>query len=129
MSQTSSVMRLHLSCRIWIAEMNFDINVLRIFDDYLKELSVVENEPEVKNGIAHFEKQFIGIRKDIDELRHEMHIIKMKLGAYSREKKPLDNKAYQNDNQSDVENRYVTFKKAFNMLRNDFTDFEGKWLQ
>ena len=34
----ASIMTLHLEYRLWIAEMNADINVLRIFDDYLKEL-------------------------------------------------------------------------------------------
>ena len=38
MPATPSVMSLHLQYRLWIAELNFDINVLRIFGDYLARI-------------------------------------------------------------------------------------------
>ncbi len=44
MSDAPSIMSLHLGYRLWIAEMNFDINVLRIFNDYLEELSSKKDE-------------------------------------------------------------------------------------
>ena len=69
-------MSLHLRYRLWIAEMNSDIDVLRIFGDYLKELVSKGDNPEVKNRIDYFQQQFINLRKDIDELRDEMHILK-----------------------------------------------------
>jgi hypothetical protein len=129
MPQVSSIMRLHLSCRVWIAEMNFDINVLRIFDDYLKELSAIDNQSEVKTAVKYFEMQFVEVRKQIDELRHEMHVIKMKLGAYSREKKPSHDNTYPGDTQPDVEKRYLAFRSSFNELKNEFSEFEGRWLE
>ena len=128
MERTPSIMSLHLRYRLWIAEMNFDINILRIFDDYLKELTHKKNEPEVKTGIDHFEKQCIDIRKEIDELRHEMHILKMKLAAYSREGKQPDHKTYQADHHPVLKKRYVNFRKTFDKLKIEFSDFEGRWL-
>ena len=44
-----SAMSLHLQYRLWIAELNFDINVLRIFGDYLTELRTKRKEQEVKS--------------------------------------------------------------------------------
>ena len=38
MNAAPTIMTLHLRYRLWIAEMNFDINVLRIFEDYIKVL-------------------------------------------------------------------------------------------
>ncbi len=128
MKHTPSVMRLHLSCRICIAEMNLDINILRIFDDYLKEMSAKNGESELKTGIDYFEKQFIDFRKEIDQLRHEFHVLKMQFGAYSKTKKPLDEIASEIGNYAEIEKRYITFRKAFAKLKNDFGDFEGKWL-
>lgn len=81
MNATPAIMTLHLRYRLWIAEMNFDINVLRIFEDYIKELSNINEQPKVKTGIADFKKKFGDIRKEIDELRHEMHLHKMKLAS------------------------------------------------
>ena len=128
MIRTPSVMSLHLRYRLWIAEMNFYINDLRIFDDYLKELTDKQKEPKVKAGIDYFEKQFIKIREEIDELRHEMHILKMKLAAYAKEGKPLDYKTYQGDHHTVLKQRYSNFRKAFDKVKSEFIEFEGKWL-
>src|SRR6478672_10959248 len=98
MARTFSIMGLHLRYRLRIAEMNADITILRIFDDYLKELSSKQDKPDVKNKIDYFQKQFIGFRKEIDEVKDTMHILKMKLGSYAREKKPLHYKTYKADN-------------------------------
>lgn len=38
-----SVNSLHLQYRLWIAELNEDINALRIFNDYLAEVSLKQN--------------------------------------------------------------------------------------
>ncbi len=129
MSRIPSIMSLHLRYRLWIAEMNSDINILRIFDDYLQELASKKNEQEVKAGIDQFQQQFVLLRKEIDELRHEMHILKMKLAAYAREMKPVNYKTFQADNHTTLKKRYLAFRKAFDKIKNDFGRFEGKWLQ
>ena len=71
MPTTSSIMSLHLRYRLWIAEMNSDITILRIFDDYLTELSSKKEKPQVQKGIKNFQQQFINLRKEIDDLKHE----------------------------------------------------------
>jgi uncharacterized protein YpmS len=128
MSSTPSVMSLHLGYRLWIAEMNFDINVLRIFNDYLGELSARKEEGEVKLKIEYFEQVFPVLRKEIDDLRNEMHLLKMKLAAYSREKKSMDYKAYLSDNHMAVRDRYSAFRQNFDKIKNEFSSFEIKWL-
>ena len=125
MSRIPSIMSLHLRYRLWIAEMNSDINVLRIFEDYQKELESKKNEHEVRTRIDYFQKQFINLRKEIDELRHEMHIIKMKLAAYSRESKPVSYKSYKADNHTALKKHYFVFRKMFDQVKNEFRHFEG----
>jgi hypothetical protein len=122
-------MSLHLRYRLWIAEMNLDINVLRILGDYLEELATKKDQPGVKTGIDYFEEQFIKQRKEIDELKDEMHLLKMKLASYSRESKLVDYKTYQADNHTDLKKRYFAFRKTFDKIKNEFIDFEGKLLQ
>ena len=127
MPNTLSIMRLHLRYRLWIAEMNSDINVLRILEDYLTELRAKNNEPEVKNWVEGFQGQFVNLRKEIDELRHEMHLVKMKLAAYSKEMKVLDPKTYQADNHAALRTQYLEFRKRFDKTKKDFEEFESKW--
>lgn len=128
MPSTPSTMGLHLRYRLWIAELNSEINVLRICDDYLKDLGPLGKEIEVKNGIDHFKKQFVILRNEIDELRHEMHILKMKLAGYSREKKTLDFKTYKSDKHASLKKRYFAYIKLFEKVKKEFRRFEEKWL-
>ena len=128
MPVTPSIMNLHLRYRLWIAEMNSDINVLRIFNDYLIGLESKKKEPEVIKGTDHFKQQFISFRKEIDELSHEMHLIKMKLAAAARGNKPLNKKSSPVDNHNALKKRYAAFRKAFTKVKKDFGLFEGKWL-
>ena len=123
-------MSLHLRYRLWIAEMNSDIDVLRIFGDYLKELVSKGDNPEVKNRIDYFQQQFINLRKDIDELRDEMHILKWNWQHYSKEAKLIiiNYKTYQKDNHTVLKKRYFVLKENFADVREDFIHFEGKWL-
>ena len=122
------IMHLHLRYRLWIAEMNADINVLRIFNDYVLELDSKKRLPEVMKGIDLFKKQFISIRKEIDELSHEMHLIKMKLAAAARAKNPLSKKSFREDNHKALKKRYTAFRKTFTKIKKEFGLFEGKWL-
>ena len=123
MARTFSIMGLHLRYRLRIAEMNADINILRIFDDYLKELSSKQDKLEVKNRIDDFQKKFVSLRKEIDELRDAMHILKMKLASYAREKKPLDYKTYKEDNYPALQKRYSDFRKSFEKVKKEFIEF------
>jgi len=94
----------------------------------MKELKFKKNEPEIKSGIDYFEGKFIAIRKEIDELRDQMHLLKMKLAAYSRVGKPLDYKTYLSDHHVMLKGRYITFRKTFDKVKIGFSDFEGKWM-
>ena len=128
MPATPSAMSLHLKYRLWIAELNFDINVLRIFGDYLSELRTRRKEAEVKSKTDYFEKTFQGLRTEIDELRHEMHIGKMKLGAYGRDGKPFDYKVFNAENQIQLKKRLSAYKSEFKKINGEFEEFEGQWL-
>jgi len=128
MPATPSVMSLHLKYRLFIAELNFDINVLRIFGDYLTELRNKRKEPEVKSKSDYFEKEFQAMRSEIDEIRHEMQLCKMKLGAYSRETKPFDYNAFNKENLIHLRKRHSAYKDSFKKIKQEFGAFEEKWL-
>jgi hypothetical protein len=128
MPGTPSVMSLHLRYRLWIAELNFDINVLRIFGDYLNELRAKRKEAEVKSRSDYFEKEFTALRAEIDEMRHEMHIAKMNMGEYSRDGKPFDFRKYNKENHSPIKKRLTAYKTYFKKINKEFGEFEGQWL-
>jgi hypothetical protein len=121
MPNIPSIMALHLRYRLWIAEMNFDINVMRILEDYLTELTPKSHEPGIKEGIDRFERDLVSFRKEIDDLRHEMHILKMKLAAYTRENTTITEDIYKSDNHEALKGRYLAFRESFEQMKKDFS--------
>ncbi len=127
MQTTYSTMGLHLCYRLWIADLNADVNVLRIFDDYLADLKV-KNESGVKAGVEDFQKQFAAFRSEIEELTHDMHLIKMDLAAQAKDG------GHRQENPADgihgnLRKRYDDFRVQFDKAKNDFMQFENRWLQ
>ena len=108
--------------------MNSDINVLRIFDDYISEISHAANASEAAEEIEKFKHTFIELRKEIDEMRHEMHLHKMKLAAWSRESKAYTAEDYAADNHAVLEKRYLNYKKEFERIKTAFGSFASNWL-
>ena len=129
MNTTSSIMGLHLRYRLWIAELNQDITVLRIFDDYLKEIENKKIEPGIKNEVDKYKIHFGDLRKEIDELRHNMHLHKMQLAAESKESLQRDNEEFKSEDYIKSEKHYQSFRKLFDQIKEDFISFEEKSLQ
>lgn len=128
MPKTPSSLGLHLRYRIWIAEMNADISMLRIFDDYLEGLPPDKKDLHKKTIVETFKKEFISLRQEIDALRHEMHLQKMKLAASTREGKPIDKKLYKTDNHAALKKHYASFRKAFSKMKTDFGLIKDNWV-
>ena len=126
MTTAPSVMKLHLYYRLFIAEMNSDINILRIFDDYTKEIVTKNSDPEIRKGVDYFKLNFIRFRKEIDYLRDEMHVKKMKLLVLTKERKLLDTKTFKTDNHNEILKQYKTYKKNFDELKKEFIRYVGK---
>ena len=127
MTATSSIMGLHLHYRLWISELNQDITVLRIFDDYLEEITNKKMDTAVKSTVDNFKHQFVEFRKEIDELRHLMHLNKMKLAAESKEGAKISDE--EAADHAKLESRYVVFRKSFDKSKAEFISFEGNCLQ
>jgi hypothetical protein len=122
-------MGLHLCYRLWIAELNHDITILRIFDDYLEEIKNKKVETDVKKEVENFKNRFIELRKEIDELRHIMHLHKMNLAAELRETVSTNNITKEADDHAGSKKRYDEFRNLFDQIKREFISFEEKSLQ
>jgi len=121
-----SIMKLHLQYRLLISEMNADINVLRILEDYIKEIFSTKTELETAKNIEYFKNNFTGFRKDIDELRETMHLKKMRLLVLSKEKKRLDYKTFKLDHHNEVLQKFKVYRKKFDKMKKEFIRFVEK---
>ncbi len=125
MPEQVSIKSLHLEYRLWIAELNFDINLIRIFNDRLNEISEENKSPETKKTLQGFEKKFGSSRDTIDSLRHRMHLEKMNLAAVSRENAKPGLKIAVPENYSSIRNDFFDFRVVFNDLKGEFLRFES----
>jgi hypothetical protein len=128
MPKTPSALGLHLRYRIWIAEMNADIIILRIFDDYLSALVPDKKDTKLAKLTDDFKKGFISLRKNMDDLKHEMHLQKMKLAASPREGKAMDKKLYRSDNHAALKKHYANYRKLFSKMKTEFGLIGHNWV-
>ena len=103
--------------------MNFDINVIRIYKDYLQELSADTREDNLIKKAGDFEKTLQSFPNDIDDLRNEMHLLKMKLAGQIRKQKQGEAVAGKTDDHAGLKTRYVNFRKRFETLKSDLSVF------
>jgi predicted RNase H-like nuclease (RuvC/YqgF family) len=118
-----STISLHLGYRIWIAEMNFDINVIRIYKDYLEELSSNNEDDDLVTKVRDFDTVLHSFRNDIDELRNEMHLLKMKLAGQIRKQKRFEVTTSKADDHAGLKTRYNNFRKEFETLKTKLSIF------
>ena len=114
-----SIIQLHLQYRLWISDLNADINTLRIFDDYLIELKAKGLKEDLSKTLENYNKQFINLRTELDEIRHEMHLTKMKLGAITKTSE-LENNIEEAINFKADKEKYKAFRKKFSALKKEF---------
>lgn len=119
MASVPSYLYLHLNCRLRIAELNADINALRIYKDYLDAL-VGQDAPTARNEeINRVGGRFAEVRASIDELRNDLHLIKMKLGGFVRGNQASDQAGYDDSQFADVNKRLAAFRIMFGELEKE----------
>lgn len=120
MTGTLTLLGYHLRYRLWIADLNADIAVLRIAEDHIAELLQSKADPAAQQTIGNFKKQFASFREEIDQLKHEMHLNKMNLAAQA---KTADQKVSSEDH-AELEERYHLFKGKFDAAKQALVEFE-----
>ena len=102
--------------------MNEDITALRIFDDHLSELSLKAKDAITKTFVSDSKTQFADYRKEIDELKHEMHLQKMNLAALVRDDGSTTTQQASNEDHEALKKRYYEFREKFDNAKKTFVD-------
>ena len=67
------------------------------------------------------------MRQQIDLMRHEMHLQKMKLAASTKEGKSIDKKSYKTDNHAALKKSYYDYRKLFLKMKTEFGLIQYNW--
>ncbi len=127
MLTTLPIRNLHLEYSLWIAELNFDIEMIEIFERHLEKILVKNrSKKEVLPQVEHFQNQFIRQQEVIDELKHSLNISEKQLASFTREMADVGYEFERLDNHPHLRDQFLTFRKIFNELKEEFHQFERK---
>ena len=119
----ATISGLHLQYRLWIADINADITVLRILNDYMVDKSAKNKDADTAHRINYFKEAFSKLRKEMDELRHEMHLNKMNLAASGKTQNESAENIEEAIHHQEVKERYNAFRKTFDKTKKEFQQF------
>jgi hypothetical protein len=120
--------KLHVEYQFWTAELNFDVELIKIFESHLAFIASGNTVKKLMPRIEQFQNQFIRQREVIDELKHDLNVSEKQLAAFVRDMSPIGFDNERLDNHSELRERFLTFRDLFDDLKARFRQFEGEWL-
>jgi len=79
-STTSNVEALHFEHRLWMNELSFFTDELRIYEHRLEELTKKSLDRDTLSQLEQFQNQFIRQKEVLDTLEHDIHLHEQRLG-------------------------------------------------
>jgi len=129
MITTMPIKNLHLEYKFWIVELNFYKEMLNIFQSHLENITMEhQGNKQIRPQIEHFQNQFVLQREVIDELKHDLHISEKQLASFTKEMSLVGYEFERLDNHASMRDKFLTFRKIFNELKEEFHRFEGEQL-
>jgi len=119
------IKNLHLEYKFWMLELNFCSEMIKIFESHLEDiLSKNQDKKDILPHIEHFQNQFIRQREIIDELKHDLHISERQLASFTRDMVLVGYEFERLDNHTGLRDKFLTFRKIFSELKEEFHHFE-----
>jgi hypothetical protein len=128
MYQTVSIRSLHLEYQLWVRELTFYKEEIKIFESHLEELVSRNTRQGVQVQIEHFQNQFICQKEVIDILKHKLNISERQLAAFVYDLSGGVIESVRMDNHSDLREEIQTFRRLYKKLKTDFRHFETEWM-
>lgn len=118
---------LHFEHKVWLNELNFFKDELKIFNHRLEELAAANTKIEVTSNIEAYQNRFIRGNEVIDELIHRINGKESDLAQYAADHPvAIDHVLFQDHNKlrEDVERN----AELYNEMKSEFTRFVADWL-
>lgn len=128
MYPTISIPSLHLEYQLWIRELSFYKESIKILEKHLELLVSRNTGKAVRATIEHFQNQFILQKEVIDELKHRLSISEKQLAAFVYEMSGTGLDNIKMDNHTELRQEVIVFRKLFNELKEEFRRFEAEWM-
>lgn len=127
MFPTTTIPKLHVEYHLWIDELNFCKEEIRIFERHLENVINRSTDTATAAQVEHFQNQFIREKEVIDELKHKLAISERQLAGFVKELSGLGLDSIKMDNHPHLREEMKTFRSIYTESKNDFRLFEGGW--
>lgn len=123
-----TLQQLHLEHEVWLNELSFYRDEMRILDKYLLEIVSKNTGQDVLKGVEHFQNQFIRQREVLDELTHDIREQENKVITTLKSLNPIQIEKTKYEDHAGLREHVKTFQKLYGNLKAEFQDFVSRWL-
>ena len=123
----TTITRIGTDHTIWQKGFGFYRDELDIMESRLTEIAKKNTTFEARQGVEHFQNQFIVQRNNIDELKHEVNIYVAKLGTDAQHHGGRMESNMIEEHAS-LHEKYEDFERVMNILRHEFNEYLSKWM-
>ena len=123
----TTITRIGTDHTIWQKGFGFYRDELEIMESRLTEIAKKNTAFEARQGVEHFQNQFIVQRNNIDELKHEVNIYVGKLNADAKQHGGRMESTMIEEHAS-LHEKYEDFERVMNILRHEFNEYLSKWM-
>lgn len=100
---------------------------IKILQDRLEEVSSKNNSFEARQGIEHFQNQFVMHQNNIDELKHNINLLVEKMAKDAMQHGGRIEKEDVNEEEK-LNDEFVMLEKVIKDMRKEFNVFLSKWM-
>ena len=123
----TNITRIGTDHTIWQKGFGFYKDELDIMESRLSEVALKNTTFEARQGVEHFQNQFIVQRNNIDELKHEVNLYVEKLGKDAQQHGGRMETAMIAEHTA-LHEKYEDFERVMNILRHELTEYLSKWM-
>lgn len=120
--------QLHFDHEIWLNELEFYRDELRILDKYLLDLVSRNTGQEVLKGIEHFQNQFIRQKEVLDEISHDIREHEQLVLKTIHSLHPAEAAKGRFEDHADLREAVDTFKRIYGDLKAEYLAFVAHWI-
>lgn len=128
MIATVSIQSLHLEYQLWIRELAFYKEEIKIYEQHLELLVARNTKKEFHAQVEQFQNRFIRQKEVIDLLKHNLNISEKQLAAFVYDLSTPGLESIKMDNHTKLREEMMTFRKIYKELKHDFRLFEIEWI-
>ncbi len=123
----TTITRIGTDHTIWQKGFGFYKDELEIMESRLSEVASRNTTFEARQGVEHFQNQFIVQRNNIAELKHEVNLYVEKLGSDAQKHGGRMETGMMSEH-AELHEKYEDFERVMNVLRHEFNEYLSKWM-